>query len=655
MTIKARIQLDTENIIGEIHDHLYGANLEHVGRSIYQGIWAEMLQARKFAEHDAMYVGVNEGLVHQNPNFGIASSTPLRPTPDTHEHLPWQAVNPDYHKVLFVHDNTTFYTGKQSQRITIREADGLPHGIQQSYLFLQTGHQYDLRLVIKGEGQAVEIRLEDQVWKIDSAPSDWTTMEHVFVPTETTSNGTISITSEAKGNLWIGCVSLMDSNNIKGFRADVIESMKDWSPTFLRWPGGNFASAYHWMGGIGDRDKRPSYLDPAWWLWETNDVGLHEFIDLCRIMDCEPVLTNNIGTGTVEETVSWLEYCNGDQNTKYGKLRAENGSPESFNVKTWFVGNEQFGNWQVGHCDAETYGRQYLEYSRAMRKVDPNLLLLAVGVPTDLYGHWNELVLKMAATEMEELSVHYYSIRTEKRETPPTREELFSAKLGSGHDVKRMLDETWDVVKKHSDPPVPIAFDEWNTYMGGKPPDFFEDYDMADAIYTGVLMNACIQRCDWIKMSAIFNLTNVMGNYRITTQTVWKTPTTLVLELLTNNRGKVGINCSIESPVFSTPEMGNQAAYDDVPTVDAAATFDQESGKVYLSITNSSVDSPAIISLDGISTTQDAQKFTVSGDHKMALNLEEDPEAVTIQNSLWQQGTELEVAPHSFTLVVIQT
>lgn len=653
MSIHAKIALNPTQIIGEIHDHLYGANLEHIGRSIYHGVWAEMLHARKFAEHDAQFMGLNEGLGHMNPNFGIAASTPLRPSPETHDHLPWQAVNPDYENVLFVHDNTTFYTGTQSQRITIRKADGQPHGIRQGNLYLEAGKSYEVRIVLKGEGQTVDIHLGDQSWHIPTVSNDWVTYEQSLTLSQSDSDGNLSITVHDEGHLWIGCVSLMPSDNIKGFRPDVIKVMKEWSPTFLRWPGGNFASAYHWMDGIGDRDKRPSYLDFAWNLWENNDVGMHEFMDLCEIMECEPILTNNMGNGTVAEAAAWLEYCNGDTSTKYGAMRAENGRPEPFNVKTWFVGNEQFGNWQMGHCDAETYAQRYLDFVKAMKAVDPDLLLLAVGVPTDLYGHWNELVLKEVASEMDELSVHYYSIRTEKRDNPPTREELFRVKLGSGHEVKKMLDDTWEIVKKFSDPPVPIAFDEWNTYMGAKAPDFFEDYDMADALYTGVLMNACIQRCDWIKMSAVFNLINVMGNYRVTRDKVWKTPSTLVLELLTHHRGRHGIECRTESPVFSTPAEGNQFAYDDVPTVDAAATYDEQSGTVYLSIVNNDINHPALIDLQGIAASGEADIYIVSGDDAMAINTEETPEAVTIDTSSWSPDNPLEVRPHSFTMVVI--
>ncbi|MEM6281592.1 MAG: hypothetical protein AAF787_05315, partial [Chloroflexota bacterium] len=404
MTLKASIKLDHTHIIGEVHDYLYGANLEHVGQSVYGGIWAEMLRDRKFAGHDWMYTGASEGLHNINPNVGIV--------------VPWEAVNPDYGRVRFVHDNTTFYTGSQSQRITISEAGGKPHGIQQKGLYLQADTSYDIRLVLKGDGQAVAISLGDAKWHIDAVADDWTTYETRLTPHKDNTNGALTITIEHAGNLWIGCASVMPSDNLHGFRADVIAALRDWRPTFLRYPGGNFVSAYDWRSGVGDRDRRPCYLDTAWHQWETNDMGTDEFIELCELVRSDAVLTVKMGTGTPQEAAAWVEYCNGSAETKYGAMRAANGSPEPYNLKLWFVGNEQFGNWQHGHMDAETYARRYLEFVRAMRAVDDELELIAVGVPTDLYGHWNELVLEHAERDIDHLSVHYYSIRTEKWETP---------------------------------------------------------------------------------------------------------------------------------------------------------------------------------------------------------------------------------------------
>lgn len=640
--LSARIALDLNKRIGAVHDHLYGANLEHIGRSIYQGHWSEILRNRKFLGHDKMFVGLSEGLSHQNPSYGVV--------------LPWEALEPHYDNVLYVHDNSTFYTGTQSQRITIRNADGLAHGVKQDGLVVRAGQSYVVQVVLKGIGQDVEVRLADQVWTITGVADEWRQYETELTIDDASNNAVFSIAHKAEGSLWIGCASVMPVGSLDGHRRDVVDALREWGPTFLRWPGGNFASAYHWEKGIGERDRRPGYLDPAWSLWEPNDVGTDEFMALCRHVGTEPILTINMGTGTPEEAARWVEYCNGSQATPMGKLRAANGHPEPYGVKTWFVGNEQFGNWQVGTCDAETYARRYLDFSRAMLAVDATLDLIGVGAPTDLYGHWNELVLKDTGGQLKKLSVHYYSIRTEKWTTPPPADQLYWPKVASAHEVCQMLDRTWKIVRAHADPAPSIAFDEWNTYVAAKSPDFFEDYGIADGLYCGALMNACLQRADWIKMSASFNLINVMGNYRVTPNDVWKTPTTLVLELFTRLRGPVSVGCRTDCPTLATPAAGTLPAYDDMPLIDAAATCEPVRGTVFLSVINRDPQRAAAIALTGVNRNGAGRISRVTGSGPQALNTETDQQAVVIEEEEWPAGASvLELPPHTVAMVEFET
>ncbi len=640
-SLRAEIDLDPNECIGQVHDHLYGANLEHIGRSVYQGHWAEMLRNRKFLGHDRMYVGLSEGLSHQNPSYGVVE--------------PWQALHPDFDNVLFVHDNTTFYTGNQSQRVTIRNADGQLHGVKQDGLALQAGHTYSVRVVLKGAGQAAVITLGDQAWRVADTAEDWQVYQTELTVGKASEDGVFSVAHKAAGDLWIGCASVMPAGHFDGHRRDVIAAIREWGPTFLRWPGGNFASAYHWEKGIGDPDLRPGYLDPAWSLWEPNDVGTDEFMTLCRHVETEPILTTNMGTGTPAEAARWVEYCNGAPDTPMGRLRAANGHPESYRVKTWFVGNEQFGNWQVGTCDAETYARRFLEFAAAMRAVDESLALIGVGVPTDLYGHWNELVLKGTNGQMEQLSVHYYSIRTEKWAEPPPAAKRYWPKVAAAHEVTLMLDRTWELVRAHASPAPTIAFDEWNTYVGGKPPDFFEDYGIADALYAGALMNACLQRADWIRMSAIFSLINVMGNYRVTPTTLWKTPTTLVLELYTKLRGALAVGCAVRGPTIATPAAGNLPAFDAVPLIDAAATYDPVQGMLYLSLVNRDPDRAAEIALAGVTRRGTGRIHRVTGNGPQALNTEEESEAVRIEEEDWPADASLLKLPaHTVAILALR-
>ena len=249
----------------------------------------------------------------------------------------------------------------------------------------------------------------------------WQTYRAELTVENSSDNAVFSVAHRTESDLWIGCASVMPPDHLDGFRRDVVETMREWGPTFLRWPGGNFASPYYWEIALGDRDRRSGHLDRAWKAWEPNDVNTDEFMALCRQVGTEPILTVNMGIGTPAEAARWIEYCNGSQDTPMGRLRADNGHPELYGVRTWLVGNEQFGNWQVGTCNAETYARRYVEFATAMLAVDETLDLIAVGVPTDLSGHWNELVLKGNGDLMNKLSVNYYSIRTEKWTHPRLR------------------------------------------------------------------------------------------------------------------------------------------------------------------------------------------------------------------------------------------
>jgi len=664
MTQQATITLNPDHLIGEVHDHLYGANLEHIGQGIYGGIWAEMLRDRKFAGHDHMYTDASEGLHNIHPSIGVV--------------VPWEANNPHYEHVIYTHDNTTYYTGKQSQRISIRQVDGQLHGVKQVGLYLEANHSYDVRIVIKGTGQTINIQLGNEIWQVSSASEDWQTYQHTLTTHTAIPNGEFSI-SITEGTLWIGCASVMPSDAIKGFRADVISALKDWSPTHLRWPGGNFVSAYHWPQGIGDRDKRPAYLDPAWSLWESNDMGTDEFIDLCHLIGAEPVLTINMGDGTVAEAAAWVEYCNGDQSTLSGAMRVQNGYSDPHNVRVWFVGNEQFGNWQVGHIDAETYANKYLEFASAMRQIDSELTLIGVGVPVTLYGHWNEQVLRIAGDAMDQLSLHYYSIRTEKWDTPPSPEHLFLPKIAASFEVAQMLDDTLAIMDQFSHRPLLLAFDEWNTYYGAKSPDYIEDYNLADALYTGALMNACIQRANRIKFSAIYHLINAMGCYLVAPLYEWqsvnlgrggawvpvssednaiapeviKMPTTLVLELMTKYRGQHAIGCQVVSPTFSSPSAGNLPAFEAIPTVDASATIDKDTGQIFVSIVNRDVKSAVKINLEGVTGISKKTVYLVTGDSPISTNTFENPDTIMIKVQD-EQSESMVIPPHTYAMLVLQ-
>ena len=144
--------------------------------------------------------------------------------------------------------------------------------------------------------------------------------------------------------------------------------IKEWQPSYIRWPGGNFLSGYDWLNGIGNKNIRLPYYDHAWYQWEYNDVGTDEFMKWCNYIGSEPMITVNTGNGTPQEAANWIEYITGSEKTKFGKLRVKNGRKKPYNLKTIFIGNEMFGGWQIGHTDPVTYAKKYDNFVKALTK-----------------------------------------------------------------------------------------------------------------------------------------------------------------------------------------------------------------------------------------------------------------------------------------------
>jgi alpha-N-arabinofuranosidase len=197
-----------------------------------------------------------------------------------------------------------------------------------------------------------------------------------------------------------------------GFRKDVLAASRDLNVTILRWPGGNFSSNYHWMDGIGPRDKRPPRLEMAWGTVESNRFGTHEFLSYADKAKTEPYICCNLGTGTWTEAQQWVEYCNSAEDTAMTRLRKQNGREAPWKVKYWGLGNEMDGPWQMGHRSAADYGAFALEAAKLMKWTDPNIKLIAAGASNFRPGvdwvSWNRTVLEFLRDHADYLALHTY-------------------------------------------------------------------------------------------------------------------------------------------------------------------------------------------------------------------------------------------------------
>ena len=208
------------------------------------------------------------------------------------------------------------------------------------------------------------------------------------------------------GGLWVGENS--DIPNIKGYRTDVFNALKELQIPVLRWPGGCFADEYHWMDGIGPKENRPKMVNNNWGgTIEDNSFGTHEFLNLCEMLGCEPYVSGNVGSGTVEELAKWVEYMTSDGDSPMANLRRKNGRDKAWKLKYLGVGNESWGCG--GSMRPEYYADLYRRYSTYCRNYDGNRLFKIASGASDYDYKWTDVLMNRVGHRMDGLSLHYYT------------------------------------------------------------------------------------------------------------------------------------------------------------------------------------------------------------------------------------------------------
>jgi alpha-N-arabinofuranosidase len=649
----AKILIDAQDQIGNISPDIYGQYLEHWGRCIYDGLWAEMLMSRKFAEPDW----------ENNQNYGVIK--------------PWFAVNrnSDMH---YMHDNSVFYTGHQSQKISLEKMDGKAHGISQSGLWLVAGQEYDVIVNVKQKNLTgplmVTIGSETEIidsHSIETVGEDWTRYRFKLKSDRNEKNAVFSIVFSEPGTLWIGTASLMPSINYHGMRVDVLDAIKAIKPKHIRWPGGNFASSYHWQDGIGDRDKRKPVYDLNWLTWETNDFGTDEFLKVCEYVNTNPYICVNSGDGTPEEASTWVYYCNGSAEQEYGKLRARNGYKNPYNVKLWGIGNEIFGNWQVGHVDERTHAKKYAAIASAMRTADPGLKFVAPGGRYWHYPEWNEALLEDAYEYIDYISIHSYAkrYRTQFKDessyvgNPKLEEEVYYYAAAANYGVELHLAKTqaeFDQYKTENKR-IHVAFDEWNIQLHrDKPNAEVHDFRLRDAIYAAGVYQSLQRQCEAVKIATLVQLVNTLGIIRTNQVGLWLTPTYWASLLFTNYSGDIALSTIVESDEFAYPgyEPDDPPNRDTVPFISAQATLSENHRKLYISVINRHADRDMKIqfSFKNWQPSGNGRLWQIKGDNYMALNTFEQPDQIGInEENLDKLGSKFELIIPKLSVNIIES
>jgi alpha-N-arabinofuranosidase len=309
----------------------------------------------------------------------------------------------------------------------------------------------------------------------------------------------------------------------EGFRTDVLQAVRNMGVTAVRYPGGNFVSAYHWEDGVGPRGKRPRKIDLAWKAVETNEFGTDEFMHWAKKAQVQPIFTVNLGTRGMEEALQYLEYCNFPSGTMYSDLRRSHGVEDPYGVRLWCLGNEMDGCWQVGHKGAGEYGRLAAETGKIMKLLDPGIELIACGSSLstmETYPAWDLEVLEQAYDVIDYLALHQYYGGQEKGTA------AFLAQTLDMEEYIRTIRAAVQVIrqKKRSARHVRLSIDEWgvwavpgnsvNREIENNPwqmaaPISEQIYTMEDALLFAGMQMAMLRNADVVKIACQSLLTNV--------------------------------------------------------------------------------------------------------------------------------------------------
>jgi alpha-N-arabinofuranosidase len=473
-TIDISLDMESTKTLSPLY---FGDNLEHTRDCVNSGISAQMLKNRKF-------VGLPD-------RFGCA--------------LSWYRIG---EKTSFAYSYLEAYTRHyegyrmvrahecNAQRITAF-IPGIA-GIGQGGLTVTEGTDYEFVLTAKVfSPMAVSVSLIGSNGdvldrkELSLCGYEYASYSATLTPCGSDTDARLEITFCEAGTLTLGAVSLMPADHFHGMRRDVIALMKQMGIRLLRWPGGNFSGEYYWKDGLMPRDQRAPFQSYLWvetqphtWGYDYHEINTDDFLALCHEIGAEPFITINPTWTTPQDNADWVEYCNGDASTPYGRLRAENGHPEPYGVKCWSLGNEFGYGHMEGANGPKEYAAEVRKHGEKMLSVDPGLRLCSCGpYPNE---EWAKESAKALADISRVVSLHHYATYPEYVD-PDKREQDYYTFI-STPDTEYL--PRMQQLREQLPDDVTISYDEWNAWVAWYRPGSITEGIFAARLLNMMYMNA---------------------------------------------------------------------------------------------------------------------------------------------------------------------
>lgn len=640
-TIVATIQTAQTN--RALSPYQYGMFIEELGPLVYDTLWSEMLNDRKF------FYPVTAA----QPAAAPARRGPFgRMAPRR-----WRPVGP---MDAIAMDKTDPFVGEQSPRVTL--AAESPRGIRQSGLTLVKGKRYVGYIYLRSNHAAkVTVSLVwgdgpgDRRSVTFTAPASYRKFSFHFTAGADSSNAAFEVTGVGTGEFHIGTESLMPADNIDGFRPEVIAQLRTLRSGFWRLPGGNFLSDFSWYNSIGDRDKRPPEFDYAWNYPQSNDVGMDDFMTLCRLIGVTPYITVNAGFGDAHSAAEEVEYINGSTRTRLGALRARNGHPAPYGVKFWNIGNEPWGAWELGRTDLKYYVIKNNFFAKAMRQVDPSITLLSSGVLPDsgtpgantgksllcTDADWTCGFVQHSWGTFDGITEHWYASPPGRRgggavaaDVPPGPVSTVEWARVPSNQV-HLKAEQWEELERRFPQmrakKIFMSIDEYAYFGGGGAPNLKSDLAYA------MIFNEMLRHSDFLRMSAF-----TMG-----TSTLNISPTGaaslnalgLLFKFYRDHMGPGMIPVTVDGnspqPPLPHPMVGNlpdSNAGSPTYPLDVFAALSPDRARLTVAVVNATDSTqPLAVNLAGARAAGPATLWELTGDDLNAANNLGQPPRVTVR------------------------
>lgn len=420
----------------------------------------------------------------------------------------------------------------------------------------------------------------------------------------------------------------------QGLRKDTLDLVKELQVPIVRYPGGNFVSGFCWEDSVGPKKDRKSQVDIAWQVIETNQFGLNEFADWAKKAGTDIMMAVNLGTRGIQEAKELLEYCNFEGGTKFSDLRKEHGYEKPHNIKTWCLGNEMDGPWQIGHKTAEEYGRLACETGKVMKILDPSIELVACGssfsnMPT--FGSWEATVLDHCYDTVDYISMHQYY---------GNQDNNSADFLANSVDLDNFITNVTAICdyikgKKHGKKNINISLDEWNVwYHSGeadaklekwvqKPHQLEDIYNLEDALLVGSMLITMLRHADRVKIGCLAQLVNVIAPIMTSDTGAWRqTIFYPYLHASLYGRGTV-LNTLVKSPVY-------ESKHGDAPYLDCVVVDHEEAQELVIFAVNKDLAEDMQIELDlrQYASASIKEHIVLQGDDLKAENTEKNPDNV---------------------------